>query len=113
MLPAVGGGCDRNVGAGQHPGAGAVRDLSAGPDPEVCARWRLVPGELLSARATHTWAVTRNGDAAILQRFDPADQPGWDYPLRVAAALRGLGWPTPELIEEPLTTPEGVWLLTH
>jgi Ser/Thr protein kinase RdoA (MazF antagonist) len=79
----------------------------------VCARWRLVPGALLSARSTHTWAVTRDGDAAILQRLNPADQPGWDYPLRVAAALRGLGWPTPEPVEEPLVTADGVWLLTR
>ncbi|GAA4603355.1 Ser/Thr protein kinase RdoA (MazF antagonist) [Actinoplanes octamycinicus] len=83
-----------------------------GPDPETCARWRLTPGPLLSARSTHTWAVTRDGRPHILQRVDPADQPDWRYPLRVAAALRAHGWPAPELAEEPRVTPTGVWLLT-
>jgi Ser/Thr protein kinase RdoA (MazF antagonist) len=31
--------------------------------------------------------------------------------LRVAAALRTLGWPTPEPVEEPFLAPDGVWLL--
>ncbi|WIM99290.1 phosphotransferase [Actinoplanes oblitus] len=80
------------------------------PDPAICARWRLVPGALLGARSTHTWAVTRDGRPHILQRLD---QPDWRYPLRVAAALREQGWPTPEPAEEPWATPGGVWLLTH
>ncbi|BCJ46899.1 hypothetical protein GCM10010168_35810 [Actinoplanes ianthinogenes] len=83
------------------------------PDPEVCARWRLVAGPLLSARSTYTWAATRDGRPYILQRLDPAGQPDWGYPLRVAAALRERGWPTPEPAEEPWITPDGVWLLTH
>lgn len=82
-------------------------------DPDVRARWRLATGMLLSARSTYTWATTRDDRDFVVQRIDPVDQPDWRYPLRVAAALRAQGWPTPELAEEPLVTPSGVWLLTH
>ncbi|WP_436536590.1 phosphotransferase enzyme family protein [Actinoplanes sp. HUAS TT8] len=82
-------------------------------DPEVLARWRLTLGPQLGARSTHTWAATRDGRDLILQRRNPVDCPDWPYTLRVAAALREQGWPTPELAEEPLVTTDGVWLLSH
>jgi Ser/Thr protein kinase RdoA (MazF antagonist) len=37
----------------------------------------------------------------------------WRYPLRVAAALRAQGWPTPEPVEAPLVRPDGAWVLLH
>ncbi|GIE91859.1 phosphotransferase enzyme family protein [Actinoplanes regularis] len=83
------------------------------PDPAVCAGWRLTPGALLSARSTHTWAATRGDSEYVLQRVSRATSPDWRYPLRVAAALRERGWPTPELAEEPWETADGVWLLAH
>ncbi|GAA2704422.1 phosphotransferase [Actinoplanes palleronii] len=84
---------------------------TAAPDPGVLARWRLTPGPLLGARSTLTWSVTRAGRPFVLQRLNPADSPDWRYPLRVAAALRARGWPTPDPAEAPLPTPDGVWLL--
>jgi aminoglycoside phosphotransferase (APT) family kinase protein len=83
------------------------------PDPQVCARWGLVPGPVLGDRATTTWAATRAGAAVVLQRLRPAAVPDWRYPLRVAAALRAQGWPTPEPAEEPLELGGDVWLLFH
>jgi Ser/Thr protein kinase RdoA (MazF antagonist) len=80
-------------------------------DPEVCARWRLTPGPVLADRASGTWGATRDGTELIVKYFDEATFPDWQYPLRVAAALRGLGWPTPEPVEEPLTGPHGTWVL--
>ena len=39
------------------------------------------------------------------------ESPSWDYPLRVAAALRSAGWPTPAPVSEPLVVPGGAWVL--
>ncbi|GIH19802.1 phosphotransferase enzyme family protein [Rugosimonospora africana] len=83
------------------------------PDPEVCARWRLTAGQLLGDRAGVTWQATRDGVEFIVKRFDSSFPPGWWYTLRVAAALRRQGWPTPEPAEEPLVTPDGAWVLFH
>ncbi len=80
-------------------------------DPDVCARWRLTAGPVLADRVSGTWAATRDGSAMIVKYFDDATFPDWRYPLRVAAALRTLGWPTPEPVEEPLTGPTGAWVL--
>ncbi|BCY08105.1 phosphotransferase enzyme family protein [Actinoplanes sp. L3-i22] len=80
-------------------------------DPEVRDRWRLTVGPQLGARSTYTWAAARDGREYVVQRINPADSPDWRYSLRVAAALREQGWPTPEPAEEPLVTPDGVWLL--
>ncbi len=41
----------------------------------------------------------------------PAHVPDWAYTLRVAAALRSRGWPTPEPVEEPLVRPAGAWVV--
>lgn len=83
-------------------------------DPEVQARWRLRPGPMLGSRSTRTWAASRDGGEFVVQRVNPVDSPDWAYPLRVAAALRERGWPTPELAEEPVIAPDGgVWLLAH
>jgi aminoglycoside phosphotransferase (APT) family kinase protein len=81
-------------------------------DPSVCARWRLTPGPVLGDRPSGTWAATRNGAAFVVKHF-AADFPDWRYPLRVAAALRAQGWPTPEPAEEPMTGPGGAWVLFH
>ncbi|MEU4626333.1 aminoglycoside phosphotransferase family protein [Actinoplanes sp. NPDC023801] len=80
-------------------------------DPEVCARWRLTAGPVLADRPSGTWDATRDGVPVIVKYFDDATFPDWRYPLRVASALRGLGWPTPEPVEEPLTGPYGTWML--
>ena len=77
----------------------------------MCAEWRLTPGPVLADRASGTWAATRDGAALIVKHFDAATFPDWRYPLRVAAALRDLGWPTPEPVEEPLPGPAGTWVL--
>ncbi|MGN9910094.1 phosphotransferase enzyme family protein [Phytohabitans sp. LJ34] len=82
-------------------------------DPEVCARWRLTPGPVLANRLNGTWEATRKGTAVIVKYFDDATFPDWRYPLRVAAALRAQGWPTPEPVEEPLIGPNGAWVLLH
>jgi len=82
------------------------------PDPEVCAHWRLTPGPVLGDRASGTWAATRNGAAFVLKRFG-ADFPDWPYTLRVAAAVRAQGWPTPEPAEAPMIRPDGAWVLFH
>ncbi|GIE77015.1 hypothetical protein Aph02nite_29650 [Actinoplanes philippinensis] len=55
-----------------------------------------------------TWAAERDGLPVIVKFFTEQD---WRYPLRVAAALRAQGWPTPEPIEEPLVVPGGAWVL--
>lgn len=91
-------------------GVGAV---SRWPDPEICARWRLTPGPVLSDRATGTFAASRDGSPFVVKHFGPAALPDWRYPLRVAAALRELGWPTPEPAAEPLVRPDGAWVLFH
>ncbi|MBT0773155.1 phosphotransferase [Kineosporia sp. J2-2] len=78
-------------------------------DAEVCRAWGITPGNLLSARATRTWAAERNGEPYIVQRFPFAI----DYQLKVAAALRERGWPTPQPAREPLTGENGVWALFH
>ena len=96
--------------AGGATSAARPRAASA-IDPEVCARWRLTPGPVLADRPSGTWEATRNGAALIVKYFDDATLPDWRYPLRVAAALRGLGWPTPEQVEEPLISPHGAWVL--
>jgi Ser/Thr protein kinase RdoA (MazF antagonist) len=49
----------------------------------------------------------------VVKRFRPAEYPDWRYPLRVAAALRARGWPTPEPVEEPLIHNAEVWVLYH
>ncbi|MEJ3748812.1 phosphotransferase [Actinomycetes bacterium KLBMP 9797] len=82
-------------------------------DPEVCARWRLTPGPVLGDRATRTWAATRKGAAFVVQHYGSAALPDWRYALRVAAALRARGWPTPEPAEEPMVRPDGAWVLFH
>ncbi|MCA2212145.1 phosphotransferase enzyme family protein [Jidongwangia harbinensis] len=80
-------------------------------DPDVCARWRLVPGPVLGDRPSGTWAATRGDAAFVVKHLDPVTFPGWRYTLRVAAALRARGWPTPEPAEEPLTGAGGTWVL--
>jgi Ser/Thr protein kinase RdoA (MazF antagonist) len=80
-------------------------------DPEVYAHWRLTAGPVLADRLSGTWAATRDGTPLIVKYFDEATFPDWRYPLRVAAALRDLGWPTPEPVEEPLIGPHGTWML--
>jgi Ser/Thr protein kinase RdoA (MazF antagonist) len=80
---------------------------------EVCSRWRLEPGPVLGDRASGTWAAARGRTAYVVKFFDAATFPDWRYPLRVAAALRAQGWPTPEPAEEPLVAADGVWVLFH
>lgn len=82
-------------------------------DPEVCARWRLTTGRVLGDRAAGTWEATRDGAAFVVKHFDAEFPPDWPYTLRVAAALREQGWPTPEPAEEPLVTADGAWVLFH
>nr|BFE77634.1 hypothetical protein GCM10020093_002350 [Planobispora longispora] len=84
-----------------------------GIDPEVCSHWRLTPGRVLGDRVAGTWEATRDGAAYVVKHFGPAAHPDWRYPLRVAAALRAQGWPTPEPAEEPLAGPGGAWVLFH
>jgi Ser/Thr protein kinase RdoA (MazF antagonist) len=90
-----------------------VTDTPAGPglDREVCSHWRLTPGRVLGDRASGTWSATRDGTALVVKYFDPATFPDWRYPMRVAAALRAQGWPTPEPVEDPLIRAGGVWVL--
>jgi Ser/Thr protein kinase RdoA (MazF antagonist) len=71
-------------------------------------RWGLENRRALTDRPNGTWAADRAGRPVILKFFTEQD---WEYPLRVAAALRALGWPTPEPIEEPLVVPDGAWVL--
>ncbi|GGS56445.1 hypothetical protein GCM10010156_13780 [Planobispora rosea] len=92
---------------------GAWTPVGRGIDPEVCSRWRLTPGRVLGDRAAGTWEATRGGAACVVKYFGAAAFPDWRYPLRVAAALRAQGWPTPEPVEEPLAGPDGVWVLFH
>ena len=80
-------------------------------DPEVRARWQLTAGRLLSNRAAGTWEATRKGERFVVKHFGAEFPPDWRYTLRVAAALRQHGWPTPEPAEEPLITPDGAWVL--
>jgi aminoglycoside phosphotransferase (APT) family kinase protein len=82
-------------------------------DPEVCARWRLTAGPGLGNRAAGTWEATRDGVTFVVKHFGAEFPPDWRYTLRVAAALREQGWPTPDLAEEPLVTPDGAWVLFH
>ncbi|WP_158610101.1 phosphotransferase enzyme family protein [Micromonospora globbae] len=84
-----------------------------GLDPEVCAHWRLTPGPALGHRASGTWAATREKAAFVVKHVDPRIFPDWPYTLRVAAALRAQGWPTPEPAEEPWIRPDGAWVLFH
>ncbi|MEU8664384.1 hypothetical protein [Actinoplanes philippinensis] len=63
------------------------------------ARWRLADPRALTDRVNGTWAAERDGLPVIVKFFTEQD---WRYPLRVAAALRAQGWPTPEPIEEQL-----------
>jgi aminoglycoside phosphotransferase (APT) family kinase protein len=83
------------------------------PYAEVCARWRLTPGAVLGDRESGTWAATRGGAAFVLKHFSAESHVDWPYTLRVAAALRARGWPTPEPAEEPLIGPDGGWVLFH
>lgn len=80
-------------------------------DPEVCSRWRLVPGRVLGNRSSGTWEASRGDTAFVVKHFDRVSFPDWPYTLRVAASLRALGWPTPEPVEEPLISPDGAWVL--
>ncbi|MFD0579522.1 phosphotransferase enzyme family protein [Dactylosporangium darangshiense] len=91
----------------------ALTPTGPGLDREVCSRWRLTPGRVLGDRATGTWEATRDGAAFVVKYFDSARFPDWRYTLRVAAALRAQGWPTPEPVEEPLIGPGGAWVLFH
>lgn len=56
-----------------------------------------------------TWAARRGGTAYVLKVLTG----DWRYQLRVAAALREQGWPTPEPAEEPLIREDGAWVLFH
>ena len=47
----------------------------------------------------------------MVKFFDAATFSDVPYTLTVAAALRALGWPTPEPVEEPVTGPAGTWVL--
>ncbi|MEU4155293.1 phosphotransferase [Actinoplanes sp. NPDC026670] len=72
------------------------------------SRWGLANRRALTERVNGTWAADRDGVPVIVKFFTERD---WRYPLRVAAALRALGWPTPDPIEEPLVVPDGAWML--
>ena len=81
--------------------------------PAVRAHWRLGDSTLLAAQDVTTWRVVRGGHPFVLKHFGAAALPGWQYQLRVAAALRRAGWPAPEVADEPLSRPEGAWVLLH
>jgi aminoglycoside phosphotransferase (APT) family kinase protein len=91
----------------------ALTPTDPGLDRDVCSRWRLTPGRVLGGRATGTWEATRDGAGFVVKYFDSGGCPDWRYTLRVAAALRAQGWPTPEPVEEPLIRPGGAWVLFH
>jgi len=91
----------------------ALSPTGPGLDPEVCSHWRLAPGRVLGNRASGTWEATRDGVAFVVKYFNSLNFPDWRYTVRVAAALRAQGWPTPELVEEPLIRPGGAWVLLH
>jgi aminoglycoside phosphotransferase (APT) family kinase protein len=82
-------------------------------DPAVVSHYRLRVGRVLGDRASGTWEAFRGGTALVLKHFDAATFTDFRYPLRVAAALRAQGWPTPEPVDEPLTGPGGAWVLFH
>ena len=68
---------------------------------------------MLGDRAYGTWEATRNGVRFVVKLFGAEFPPDWRYTLRVAAALREQGWPTPEPAEEPAVTADGAWVLFH
>ncbi|WP_203790867.1 phosphotransferase enzyme family protein [Paractinoplanes rishiriensis] len=72
----------------------------------VRAIWRLDLGAVIGKG---TWSVRRAGTAYVLKLLIG----DWRYQLRVAKALRELGWPTPEPAEEPLIRDDGAWVLFH
>jgi Ser/Thr protein kinase RdoA (MazF antagonist) len=80
---------------------------------EACARWRLTAGEVLGHQESGTWAATRGGAAFVLKRYRANEFTDLPYTLRVAAALRAQGWPTPEPAEEPLAGDGESWVLFH
>ncbi len=82
-------------------------------DPEVAREWRLTGVRLLSHRLTTTWQAARQGAGFVVKHFGPESLPDWPYVLRVAAALRQQGWPTPEPVEAPLVRTDGAWVMFH
>jgi aminoglycoside phosphotransferase (APT) family kinase protein len=102
------------VDAATSGATGAARaPVRRWPDPEVCAGWRLTPGPVLGDRVSGTWEATRDGATFVIKHFGSTVYPDWRYVLRVAAALRAQGWPTPEPAEEPMIGPGGAWVLFH
>jgi Ser/Thr protein kinase RdoA (MazF antagonist) len=71
-------------------------------------RWGLVVDRKETSGGSGTWAVRRDGVPLVLKFFS---SPSWDYELRVAAALRSRGWPTPVPVATLQTADAAAWVL--
>ena len=82
------------------------------PPRAVRVRWALTGDlELVGDRRARTWRVHDSRRTFVLKHFGPRSAPDWNYALRASAVLRRLGWPTQELVDEPLVRRDGAWAL--
>ncbi|KAB8170941.1 phosphotransferase [Streptomyces sp. 3MP-14] len=113
-MTATAGSGESGSGAGDAgPGDAGVRPGPGAPEipEELRHRWRLTAPEHLGEPHSPTWRVTRDGVPLVAKCLSTAHSPDWQYPWEVGLALRRLGWPTPEPVEEPWVDGDGAWAL--
>ncbi len=78
---------------------------------EVAQRWGITPIEYLGGRRNQHWLVESRGNRRVLRGYSEGPFPHIAYELEVLRRLLGLGWPVPEVTDEPILIDGRTWCL--
>ena len=79
-------------------------------DPQVMQEWHLSPVRFLGGQHNLHWLVESGANALVLRRYSDRHS-DLGYELEVLRRLRDLGWPVPQLIEQPIVSGGRTWCL--
>ena len=78
---------------------------------EIMRHRGVTPIEYLGGRWNKHWVVESGGSRLVLRGYSPDPWDDIDYELEVLRRLRGLGWPVPVAVEEPVHVGGRTWCL--
>ena len=85
------------------------------PTPQICRevaqRWGIAPIEYLIGGHSQHWLVEYRGSRLVLRAYMKEPFEDIAYELEVMERLLGLGWPVPQVIEEPILVDGRTWCL--
>ena len=85
--------------------------IDAQIDPRVMQKWHLSPVRYLGGNHNRHWLVESGANLLVLRRYTDRHYSDLGYELEVLQRLHGLGWPVPQVIEQPILSGGRTWCL--